>query len=172
MQDKALELGLLREEPYDPKRHGEPWGSEYVKRGEPWFVFSEMLTITADNQRNERGTMTDEEEIAKAARIIMQLGRDCVSRAGEILAPHLAKIQDLEAEVACHKGNADDIYKKWVALKSEVAALRQRLVVDNEMVERALETFLSQGFSDGPEGDRAQIKEMLIAALGKDDANG
>ena len=56
VQDKALALGLLREEPYDPERHGDPcrW-SEYVSRGEPWFVFSEMLAITADvGLRNER----------------------------------------------------------------------------------------------------------------------
>jgi len=52
VQDKALALGLLREEPYDPERHGDPWWSEYVARGEPWFVFSEILAITADSQRN------------------------------------------------------------------------------------------------------------------------
>ena len=57
VQEKALALGLLREEPYDPEIHGEPSAAHDfcdIARGEPWFVFSEMLTITADSQRNER----------------------------------------------------------------------------------------------------------------------
>lgn len=46
VQDKAVELGLLIEEPFDPEKH-DPKGFHidyWVDAGEPWFVFSPDLS--------------------------------------------------------------------------------------------------------------------------------
>lgn len=40
IQDKAVELGLIIEDQYDPKRHPE---SDCVRPGDPWFIPSEAL---------------------------------------------------------------------------------------------------------------------------------
>ena len=39
-QDKAVELGLIIEDQYDPKRHGE---SDCAEPGDCWFIPSEAL---------------------------------------------------------------------------------------------------------------------------------
>lgn len=39
-QDKAVELGLIIEDQYDPKRHGE---NSYCEPGDRWFIPSEAL---------------------------------------------------------------------------------------------------------------------------------
>lgn len=39
IQDKAVELGIIKEVPYDPASHGDnDCGAE---AGDPWFVFTE-----------------------------------------------------------------------------------------------------------------------------------
>lgn len=45
VQQRAAELGLIIEEPFDPERH-DPHGfnmDRWIDAGEPWFVFSGEL---------------------------------------------------------------------------------------------------------------------------------
>ena len=41
VQDMALRMGLLREEPYDPSKHGP--NEVDAGPGDPWYVFTEVL---------------------------------------------------------------------------------------------------------------------------------
>jgi hypothetical protein len=55
VQEKALELGLLKEVAFDPEKH-DPTGSRetlWVDAGDPWFVFSDALALRpASSGRN------------------------------------------------------------------------------------------------------------------------
>lgn len=41
IQDKAVELGLLREVLYDPEKHGP--NDVDAEPGDPWFVFTDLM---------------------------------------------------------------------------------------------------------------------------------
>jgi len=56
-QDKALELGLIIEDQYDPKRHGETDCG--ISPGEQWFIPSEAL-LAALKAPDSSGIRTSE----------------------------------------------------------------------------------------------------------------
>ena len=62
---------------------------------------------------------------------------------------------------------AAETVRKWTFHPDLCNAIRTlpSVRVTEDMVTVAYETFCSQGFSDGPDGDRKQIREMLEAAL-------
>jgi len=63
--------------------------------------------------------------------------------------------------------------RQWQALLDEVAALRKRLVVDDEMVERAVNTFFRSLGKNGAAAmnDDEAMRAALDAALGRDEDN-
>lgn len=47
IQDKALSLGLLKAEPYDPEKHGE---SEYdIEPGDDWYTLADDIKALLKN---------------------------------------------------------------------------------------------------------------------------
>jgi hypothetical protein len=49
VQEKAVELGLVVQVPYDPEIHGE---SEFeIEPGDSWFLFSKDMTLVLANSK-------------------------------------------------------------------------------------------------------------------------
>ena len=111
--------------------------------------------------------MTDEDEIEKAAKIIradVLSTRSANELARELLALHLAKIKELEAENAASMREIALARERADKAEGEVAALRKQLVIDEAMLERAWTAYGTEVFGD--------MRAALAAALGKDGDNG